>query len=218
MSKKLNEQGLSHLLLKLKSIFAAKQHSHTKSEVGLSKVDNTSDAEKSVKYAATATFDSSGQQINSTYIKNVSVDKNTIIITKGDNIKEKSNINIVANSSGYKDNGEYKLKKAALHYYEFSSWGNDDNEALFVSMRNPYNRLLKPAIEYLIKAISKKAGLTRHIFPHLFRNTLATNMLKHGGDITSIQTILGHSNIQTTLIYARQDDRKVKKDHARCIA
>lgn len=54
MSKKLNEQGLSHLLLKLKSIFATKQHSHTKSEVGLSKVDNTSDAEKSVKYAATA--------------------------------------------------------------------------------------------------------------------------------------------------------------------
>lgn len=45
MSKKLNEQGLSHLLLKLKSIFATKQHSHTESEVGLSKVDKTSDAE-----------------------------------------------------------------------------------------------------------------------------------------------------------------------------
>lgn len=56
MSKKLNEQGLSHLLLKLKSIFVTKQHSHTKSEVGLSKVDNTSDAEKSVKYAAIATL------------------------------------------------------------------------------------------------------------------------------------------------------------------
>ena len=87
MSKKLNEQGLSHLLLKLKSIFATKQHSHTKSEVGLSKVDNTSDAEKSVKYAATAAFDSSGQQINSTYIKNISVDENIITVTKGNNEK-----------------------------------------------------------------------------------------------------------------------------------
>ena len=67
MSKKLNEQGLSHLLLKLKSIFATKQHSHTKSEVGLSKVDNTSDAEKSVKYAATATFDSTGHRYLSVF-------------------------------------------------------------------------------------------------------------------------------------------------------
>lgn len=125
---------------------------------------------------------------------------------------------IVRNGKGKKERKTYLTEKAKDLLVEYLNSRKDNNEALFVSMRNPYNRLLKPAIEYLIKAISKKAGLTRHVFPHLFRNTLATNMLKHGGDITSIQTILGHSNIQTTLIYARQDDRKVKKDHARCIA
>lgn len=125
---------------------------------------------------------------------------------------------IVRNGKGKKERKTYLTEKVKDLLVEYLNSRKDNNEALFVSMRNPYNRLLKPAIEYLIKAISKKAGLTRHVFPHLFRNTLATNMLKHGGDITSIQTILGHSNIQTTLIYARQDDRKVKKDHARCIA
>lgn len=78
----------------------------TKSTVGLGNVDNTADADKSVKYATTAgsagnaakatkadtansatkaTQDSAGQQINTTYIKGLSVSGRTITITKGDN-------------------------------------------------------------------------------------------------------------------------------------
>ena len=77
----------------------------TKSTVGLGNVDNTADANKSVKYATTAgsagnaakatkadtansatkaTQDSAGQQINTTYIKSLSVSGRTITITKGD--------------------------------------------------------------------------------------------------------------------------------------
>lgn len=78
----------------------------TKSTVGLGNVDNTADANKSVKYATNAgsagnaakatkadtansatkaTQDSTGQQINTTYIKGLSVSGRTITITKGDN-------------------------------------------------------------------------------------------------------------------------------------
>jgi hypothetical protein len=78
----------------------------TKSTVGLGNVDNTADANKSVKYATTAgsagnaakatkadtansatkaTQDSAGQQINTTYIKSLTVSGRTITITKGDN-------------------------------------------------------------------------------------------------------------------------------------
>lgn len=77
----------------------------TKSTVGLGNVDNTADADKSVKYATTAgsagnaakatkadtansatkaTQDSAGQQINTTYIKSLTVSGRTITITKGD--------------------------------------------------------------------------------------------------------------------------------------
>lgn len=74
----------------------------TKSTVGLGNVDNTADANKSVKYATSAgsatsatkaatadsatkaTTDSAGQQINTTYIKSLTVSGRTITITKGD--------------------------------------------------------------------------------------------------------------------------------------
>ena len=68
-------------------------HSVTKSQVGLGNVDNTADANKSVKYATSAgstttatkaTQDSAGQQINTTYIKSLSVSGKVITYTKGD--------------------------------------------------------------------------------------------------------------------------------------
>lgn len=68
-------------------------HSVTKSQVGLGNVDNTVDANKSVKYATSAgstttatkaTQDSAGQQINTTYIKSLSVSGKVITYAKGD--------------------------------------------------------------------------------------------------------------------------------------
>lgn len=73
---------------------------YSKAEVGLGNVDNTADSAKSVKYATSAdsatkastadsatkaTNDSAGQQINTTYIKSLSVSGRTITYTKGDN-------------------------------------------------------------------------------------------------------------------------------------
>lgn len=63
--------------------------SYSKAEVGLGNVDNTADSAKSVKYATSAgsatkaTQDSAGNQINTTYIKNLSVSGRTITFTKG---------------------------------------------------------------------------------------------------------------------------------------
>lgn len=56
----------------------------TKANIGLGNVDNTADANKSVKSATKATQDSIGQQINSTYIKELSISGKTITYTKGD--------------------------------------------------------------------------------------------------------------------------------------
>lgn len=49
--KYLDESGLSRLIQKIKTMFAPLSHTHTKEDVGLGNVDNTSDSEKSVKYA-----------------------------------------------------------------------------------------------------------------------------------------------------------------------
>ena len=123
----------------------------------------------------------------------------------------------IENGKGKKDRKIYLTENAKQLLLNYIQTRTDNNDALFVSKRKPYKRLRKPGIENLVRTIGIRADLSRQISPHLFRNTLATNMLKNGADITSIQHILGHSNIQTTMIYAKQDDKKVKRDYLKCI-
>lgn len=57
------------------------------------------------------------------------------------------------------------------------------------------------AVRKTIKKIAKRAGIQRRVWPHLFRHSLAMNMLAKGCDIYSIREQLRHSYIDTTLIY-----------------
>ena len=49
----------------------------------------------------------------------------------------------------------------------------------------------------------KASGITKHITFHCFRHTFATLQLASGTQITTIQKMLGHKNIGTTLVYAK---------------
>jgi len=55
----------------------------------------------------------------------------------------------------------------------------------------------------LVKEYAKKAGIQRRIFPHMFRHGFAVNFLNNGGTIPALKGILGHSNIEDTMIYLR---------------
>lgn len=62
-------------------------------------------------------------------------------------------------------------------------------------------RLSEQSVRTIISNISKNAGLSTHITPHMFRHTLATTLLDRGVDCRYIQSILGHSSIKTTERY-----------------
>jgi integrase/recombinase XerD len=55
----------------------------------------------------------------------------------------------------------------------------------------------------ITKKLGKKAGLKQSLHPHVFRHTFATNMLARGAEIEFIAEEMGHSNLNTTRIYAR---------------
>lgn len=60
-----------------------------------------------------------------------------------------------------------------------------------------------------LKAIQKKAQLSKHLSSHLARHTFATMALTSGIPVDQVQNILGHSNIRETMIYAKTLSRSI---------
>ncbi len=91
---------------------------------------------------------------------------------------------------------------------------DDDNESLFVSEAKPHKRLEISGVEIIIRELGKKANV-KETHPHKFRRTAATMALNRGMPIDQVQTMLGHAQIATTLIYAKAADDAVKQAHKR---
>ena len=89
---------------------------------------------------------------------------------------------------------------------------SDDSEALFVSSKAPHKRLSAGAIRRILHKLSAVTGI-EDIIPHRFRHTTATRAIDRGMPIESVQAMLGHEEISTTLRYAHVSKEKVKRDH-----
>ena len=89
---------------------------------------------------------------------------------------------------------------------------SDKNPALFVSEREPHDRIKPNGIRKMLRKLSDKAGVP-DVTPHKFRHSFATAAIEHGMPIESVQTILGHTEISTTTHYAHVSTDKIRRDH-----
>jgi site-specific recombinase XerD len=56
-------------------------------------------------------------------------------------------------------------------------------------------------LQKAVRVAAQKSGLTKRIGPHTFRHCFATHLLESGYDIRTVQELLGHKDVKTTMIY-----------------
>ena len=117
---------------------------------------------------------------------------------------------------GDKERIVYFDARTKIHLQNYLDSRNDDNNALFVTLRKPFNRITIGGIEIRIREMGKKLDVNK-AHPHKFRRTLATKAIDKGMPIEQLQKLLGHQRIDTTLQYAMVKQSNVKIAHKKYI-
>ena len=123
----------------------------------------------------------------------------------------------IALGKGNKEREVYFDAKTKLHLKEYIAKRNDSNEALFVSMKEPHQRLSISGIELIVRTLGMNSNINK-VHPHKFRRTLATMAIDKGMPVEQVQKLLGHVKIETTMHYALVNQSNVKISHRRYIA
>ena len=110
---------------------------------------------------------------------------------------------------GNKERKVYFDARTKIHLQKYLASRTDDNEALFVSLTKPFDRLQISGVEIRLRKIGRDLGIHK-THPHKFRRTLATMAIDKGMPIEQVQQLLGHQSIDTTLQYAMVNQANVK--------
>ncbi|MCI8608766.1 MAG: tyrosine-type recombinase/integrase [Firmicutes bacterium] len=117
---------------------------------------------------------------------------------------------------GSKERIVYFDARTKIHLRNYLEQRRDDNPALFVSLKAPYQRLHIGGIEVRLRELGKRLQIEK-VHPHKFRRTLATTAIDKGMPIEQVQSLLGHQKIDTTLQYAMVKQQNVKLAHRKYI-
>ena len=98
---------------------------------------------------------------------------------------------------------------------------SDVDEALFIRIppKGDFSkadnlRLTPRSIQRIVKKYAIKSGiLGKNVSPHTLRHSYATDLLRNGADIRSVQAMLGHASVTTTQIYTHVTDKQLREVH-----
>ncbi|HAB66294.1 MAG TPA: integrase [Firmicutes bacterium] len=149
-----------------------------------------------------------------------------LLISTGMRVGELTRLNIsdlnlqdrscVVLGKGNSEREVYFNAKSKMYIEKYLETRTDSNEALFVSLIKPYNRLKISGIEIRIRQLGKEANISK-VYPHKFRRTMATMAIDKGMPVEQVQKLLGHIKIDTTMHYAMVNQNNVKISHRKYI-
>lgn len=77
-------------------------------------------------------------------------------------------------------------------------------------------RLTPRSVQRIVKKHAIRAGIVgKDVTPHTIRHSYATDLLRNGADIRSVQSMLGHASVTTTQIYTHITDKQLREVHKR---
>ena len=124
----------------------------------------------------------------------------------------------IERGKGGKGRTTFLNAEAEISLRAYLATRHDDSPALFVSCREPHDRLKVKAVQNEIQKILSRCNITCHVTPHIFRHTAASLALQRGMPLEQVQRFLGHSRIQTTLRYAKTLSQDVHLSHSHFVA
>lgn len=112
-------------------------------------------------------------------------------------------------------------KRAATYMDKYLKTRTDKDRPLFIRYGGKKEviteeekmRLSPRSIERLVKHYVRLAKLPVDATPHTLRHSMATDLLRAGADLRSVQELLGHKNIATTQIYTHVTDARLREVH-----
>jgi len=100
------------------------------------------------------------------------------------------------------------VRQAIDSYEKLIPFAGTKGSALFLSRRG---KAMSPREAQLLMARLRGAlGLSERATPHAMRHSFATHLLSNGGDLRSVQELLGHASLSTTQTYTQIDSKKLR--------
>lgn len=118
----------------------------------------------------------------------------------------------IVTGKGDKQRKVYFDARTKIHLRKYLSERTDNNDALFVSLLSPSQRLQISGVEIRLRKLGRELNMSK-VHPHKFRRTLATMAIDKGMPIEQVQHLLGHQSLDTTLQYAMVNQNNVKLSH-----
>lgn len=111
----------------------------------------------------------------------------------------------VKHGKGAKERITYINDITKKYLIEYINNRNVDGEKLFYNKK--FNPLNNGGVRHILTTLGERAGV-ENVHPHRFRRTFATGLASRGMSIQDVKTLLGHTNINTTLEYVCIDEEK----------